>query len=132
MLPVQDLCMECISLRAFLLHPQTLSQFSLFAVYIIRHISVYGEYLLTYTNHSHSFFRILICNVSACAYHDPLWLVTRTQNISRNNLLNRIFITRRRMTVYAPNAKFTQRTVIPLAPHYDKNKHSLLNYNRVV
>ena len=27
------------------------------------------------------------------------------------------------MTVYSPNAKFTQRTVTPLPPHYNKNKH---------
>ena len=44
-----------------------------------------------------------------------------------NNLLNRIFITRRRMTGYSTNAKFRQRTVSPLPSHYNKNKHSF-NY----
>ena len=86
----------------------------------------------SYTNHSHSFFRVLICNASTYTYYDSLWLVTRTQDSSWNNLLNRIFITRRRMTVYSPNAKFTQRTVSPLPSHYNKNKHSLLNYNKVI
>lgn len=42
-----------------------------------------------------------------------------------NNLLNRIFITRRRMTGYSTNAKFRQRTVSPLPSHYNKNKHRI-------
>ena len=42
----------------------------------------------------------------------------------RNNLLNRIFITRMRLTVLVTNAKFLKNVVTLLHSHYNKNKHN--------
>ena len=67
------------------------------------------------------------CNASAPAYYDSIWFVTRTRH-SRSNLLNRIFITRGRRTVYSSSAWLTKETVHPLPSHYNKNKHSLRGF----
>jgi len=72
-------------------------------------------------------FLIKYCNASAPAYYDSNWFVTRTRH-SRSNLLNRIFITRGRRTVYSPSAWLTKETVHPLPSHYNKNKHSLRGF----
>ena len=48
----------------------------------------------------------------------------RARGIGRSNLLNRIFITRGRRTVYSSSAWLTKETVHPLPSHYNKNKHS--------
>ena len=72
-------------------------------------------------------FLIKYCNASAPAYYDSIWFVTRTRH-SRSNLLNRIFITRGRRTVYSSNAWLTRETVHPLPSHYNKNKHSLRGF----
>ena len=72
-------------------------------------------------------FLIKYCNASAPAYYDSIWFVTRTRH-SRSNLLNRIFITRGRRTVYSSNAWLTKETVHPLPSHYNKNKHSLRGF----
>jgi len=69
-------------------------------------------------------FLIKYCNASAPAYYDSNWFVTRTRH-SRSNLLNRIFITRGRRTVYSSNAWLIKETVHPLPSHYNKNKHSI-------
>ena len=45
---------------------------------------------------------------------------------NRNNLLNRIFITRERMTLCLTNAKLKEKLVSPLLTYYNKNKHSWL------
>ena len=75
----------------------------------------------------------LQCAVSA--YYDSFWLVTRTHFLKgwaspplqkRNNLLNRIFIIRERMTLCLTNAKFKEKPVSPLLSYYNKNKHSWL------
>ena len=57
-------------------------------------------------------------------YYDSIWFVTRTRH-SRSNLLNRIFITRGRRTVYSSNAWLIKEAVHPLPSHYNKNKHRL-------
>ena len=67
------------------------------------------------------------CNASAPAYYDSIWFVTRTRH-SRSNLLNRIFITRGRRTVYSSSAWLTKETVHPLPSHYNKNKHSFRGF----
>ena len=67
------------------------------------------------------------CNASAPAYYDSIWFVTRTRH-SRSNLLNRIFITRGRRTVYSSSAWLIKETVHPLPSHYNKNKHSLRGF----
>ena len=72
-------------------------------------------------------FLIKYCNASAPAYYDSNWFVTRTRH-SRSNLLNRIFITRGRRTVYSSSAWLTKETVHPLPSHYNKNKHSLRGF----
>ena len=72
-------------------------------------------------------FLIKYCNASAPAYYDSIWFVTRTRH-SRSNLLNRIFITRGRRTVYSSSAWLTKETVHPLPSHYNKNKHSLRGF----
>jgi len=72
-------------------------------------------------------FLIKYCNASAPAYYDSIWFVTRTRH-SRSNLLNRIFITRGRRTVYSSNAWLTKETVHPLPSYYNKNKHSLRGF----
>lgn len=65
-----------------------------------------------------------MCNVSTEAYYDSFWLVTRTllegEPNSRDNLLNRILITRRWLTLSFTNAKFKARNVRPLPSHYKK------------
>ena len=53
--------------------------------------------------------------------------MTRTRH-SRSNLLNRIFITRGRRTVYSSSAWLTKETVHPLPSHYNKNKHSFRGF----
>ena len=63
-------------------------------------------------------FLIKYCNASAPAYYDSIWFVTRTRH-SRSNLLNRIFITRGRRTVYSSSAWLTKETVHPLPSHYN-------------
>ena len=60
-------------------------------------------------------------------YYDSIWFVTRTRH-SRSNLLNRIFITRGRRTVYSSSAWLTKETVHPLPSHYNKNKHSFRGF----
>ena len=72
-------------------------------------------------------FLIKYCNASAPAYYDSNWFVTRTRH-SRSNLLNRIFITRGRRTVYSSSAWLTKETVHPLPSHYNKNKHSFRGF----
>ena len=72
-------------------------------------------------------FLIKYCNASAPAYYDSIWFVTRTRH-SRSNLLNRIFITRGRRTVYSSSAWLTKETVHPLPSHYNKNKHSFRGF----
>ena len=72
-------------------------------------------------------FLIKYCNASAPAYYDSNWFVTRTRH-SRSNLLNRIFITRGRRTVYSSSAWLIKETVHPLPSHYNKNKHSLRGF----
>ena len=72
-------------------------------------------------------FLIKYCNASAPAYYDSIWFVTRTRH-SRSNLLNRIFITRGRRTVYSSSAWLIKETVHPLPSHYNKNKHSLRGF----
>ena len=72
-------------------------------------------------------FLIKYCNASAPAYYDSIWFVTRTRH-SRSNLLNRIFITRGRRTVYSSSAWLIKGTVHPLPSHYNKNKHSLRGF----
>ena len=67
------------------------------------------------------------CNAFAPAYYDSIWFVTRTRH-SRSNLLNRIFITRGRRTVYSSSAWLIKETVHPLPSHYNKNKHSLRGF----
>lgn len=71
-------------------------------------------------------FLIKYCNASAPAYYDSIWFVTRTRH-SRSNLLNRIFITRGRRTVYSSSAWLIKETVHPLPSHYNKNKHIIVN-----
>ena len=61
------------------------------------------------------------------SYYDSIWFVTRTRH-SRSNLLNRIFITRGRRTVYSSSAWLIKETVHPLPSHYNKNKHSLRGF----
>ena len=61
------------------------------------------------------------------AYYDSIRFVTRTRH-SRSNLLNRIFITRGRRTVYSSSAWLIKETVHPLPSHYNKNKHSLRGF----
>ena len=70
---------------------------------------------------------IKYCNASAPAYYDSIWFVTRTRH-SRSSLLDRIFITRGRRTVYSPSAWLVKETVRPLPSHYNKNKHSLRGF----
>ena len=79
--------------------------------------------------------RLAFCNVTVSAYYDSFWLVTRTHFLKgwarrpfkkRNNLLNRIFIIRERMTLCLPNAKFKEKPVSPLLSYCNKNKHSWL------
>ena len=60
-------------------------------------------------------------------YYDSIWFVTRTRH-SRSNLLNRIFITRGRRTVYSSSAWLIKEAVHPLPSHYNKNKHSLRGF----
>jgi hypothetical protein len=72
-------------------------------------------------------FLIKYCNASAPAYYDSIWFVTRTRH-SRSDLLNRIFITRGRRTVYSSNAQLIKEAVHPLPSHYNKNKHSLRGF----
>ena len=72
-------------------------------------------------------FLIKYCNAFAPAYYDSIWFVTRTRH-SRSNLLNRIFITRGRRTVYSSSAWLIKETVHPLPSHYNKNKHSLRGF----
>ena len=72
-------------------------------------------------------FLIKYCNASAPAYYDSIWFVTRTRH-SRSNLLNRIFITRGRRTVYSSSAWLIKETVHPLPSHYNKNKHSFRGF----
>ncbi len=72
-------------------------------------------------------FLIKYCNASAPAYYDSNWFVTRTRH-SRSNLLNRIFITRGRRTVYSSSAWLIKETVHPLPSHYNKNKHSFRGF----
>ena len=72
-------------------------------------------------------FLIKYCNASAPAYYDSIWFVTRTRH-SRSNLLNRIFITRGRRTVYSSSAWLTKEAVHPLPSHYNKNKHSFRGF----
>lgn len=56
--------------------------------------------------------------------------MTRTQQ-GRNNLLNRIFITRGQTTVYSPSAKLNKESIRPLPSHYNKNKHSFRMPQRI-
>ena len=72
-------------------------------------------------------FLIKYCNASAPAYYDSIWFVTRTRH-NRSNLLNRIFITRGRRTVYSSNAWLIKEAVHPLPSHYNKNKHSFRGF----
>ena len=72
-------------------------------------------------------FLIKYCNAFAPAYYDSIWFVTRTRH-SRSNLLNRIFITRGRRTVYSSSAWLIKETVHPLPSHYNKNKHSFRGF----